>query len=155
MEISSRLLHPSTMIQINSNLSIPKRELQFTYSTSSGPGGQHANKVATRVTLLFDVHSSPSLSSTEKQRIAKLLATRLNKLGVLRVVSSRHRSQRANLQAVIERFAALLGDALHIQKRRRKSRVPAAARRKRMEQKRKRSGVKQLRKRVRLDEARV
>ncbi|HIN09714.1 MAG TPA: aminoacyl-tRNA hydrolase, partial [Phycisphaerales bacterium] len=50
------------MIQINSNLSIPKRELQFAYSTSSGPGGQHANKVATRVTLLFDVHSSPSLS---------------------------------------------------------------------------------------------
>lgn len=138
------------MIQINANLSIPRGELKFTYSTSSGPGGQHVNKVATRVTLLFDVQNSQFLSDSQKQRIAKNLATRINKLGVLRVVTSKHRSQRVNRRVAIERFSSLLEEALRVQKRRKKSKVPTAAKRKRLEQKRKRSVIKRLRGRVKL-----
>ncbi len=83
---------------------IAEDELRFTYSRSSGPGGQNVNRVETRVTLLFDVLGSPSLSEGHKRRIASLLATRINKEGILRVVSQRHRTREANRRAARERF---------------------------------------------------
>ncbi len=58
---------------------IVEHELRFTYSRSSGPGGQNVNRVETRVTLLFDVLRSPGLTEDEKRRIATQLATRINK----------------------------------------------------------------------------
>jgi len=100
------------MIQIHQSLSIPLREIQFVYGTSSGPGGQHVNKVATKATLLFSVPCSSSLSKTQQNRISNKLSTRINKEGVLRVTSSKYRSQRANRDAVIARFAELMLEAL-------------------------------------------
>jgi ribosome-associated protein len=120
-------------------------ELRFTYSRSSGPGGQYVNRVETRVTLLFDVDGSPSLTDEQKRRIRRRLATRINKEGVLRVVSQRHRTREANRRAAIERFEELLAEALRSRRPRRKTRVPERAKRRRVETKRRRGEVKRSR----------
>ena len=150
MESPQRSVLVNTMIQVTSSLSIPRRELQFRYSTSGGPGGQHANKVATRVTLLFDVQNSCTLTETQKKRIINHFPTRINASGTMRVVSSKHRSQRANKESTIERFATLMAEALKYRKKRKKSGVPLKSKRRRLEQKRKRSDLKRQRGRVNL-----
>ena len=132
-------------IEIGEGLVIPEAELSFATGPSSGPGGQNVNKVESRATLLFDVAASPSLTDEQRQRIAERLGSRLNRRGVLRVTSQRHRSQAANRKAAVERFAELLADALSEEPERRPTRVPKAARRRRLEAKRKRSRVKRER----------
>ncbi|HRC87610.1 MAG TPA: alternative ribosome rescue aminoacyl-tRNA hydrolase ArfB, partial [Thermoanaerobaculia bacterium] len=102
------------MVEIASGLSVPESELLFETSRSGGPGGQNVNKVESRVTLLFDLGASTSLSAEQKARIRERLATRISRSGVLRVVSSRHRTQGANKKAVLERLAELLQDALEV-----------------------------------------
>ena len=136
------------MIQIHQSLSIPLREIQFVYGTSSGPGGQHVNKVATKATLLFSVPCSSSLSKTQQNRISNKLSTRINKEGVLRVTSSKYRSQRANRDAVIARFAELMLEALKERKKRKKTFLSRSQKQKRLDQKKKRGETKRLRARV-------
>jgi len=133
-------------IEVNSRLTIPESEIVFETSTSSGPGGQNVNKVETRVTLLFDLDTSESLSEPQKQRVRERLATRINKDGVLRVTSQKHRSQSANREAATERFAELLAEALAPRKHRKRTRPTRAARRRRVKNKRHRGQVKNLRK---------
>jgi ribosome-associated protein len=124
---------------------IAETELRFVYSRSSGPGGQHVNRVETRATLLFDVAASPSLTEEQKRRIRRRLATRVNREGMLRVVSQRHRTREANRRAAIERFRELLTEALRTQRPRRKTSVPKKAKRRRVETKRRRGEIKRLR----------
>lgn len=101
------------MIKIKDEIVIiGEDELSFTFSRSSKPGGQNVNKISSRVTLLFNVTNSPSLSEQHKHQIMAHLKTRINKEGVLRVVSQRHRSQAANRETVVERFVVLLEEAL-------------------------------------------
>jgi ribosome-associated protein len=133
------------MIRITDQLTIPEYELWFTTARSGGPGGQHVNKVNSRVTLWFDVASSPSLSDMQKRRIMTRLATRVNRDGILRVVSQQHRSQTANRDIAIERFMALLREALTEVPTRHKTRVSAAAKRRRLNEKKQRSQIKQQR----------
>ena len=133
-------------LPINPRLSIPEREIAFATSTSSGPGGQHVNRVETRVTLLFDLEASESLSAEQRERIRERLATRINKAGVLRVTSQKHRSQAANREAATERFAALLADALEEEPSRKPTRPSRAAKRRRLRKKRRRGEIKRLRK---------
>ncbi len=140
------------MLYISNTLSVPKREVRFVYGTSSGPGGQHVNKVATKATLLFDVFNAESLTATQRTRIAQVLSTRMNKSGILRVTSSKFRSQGANREATIERFCALLRDAIKPIKNRKKSRVPRSSKKKRLLQKKKRGETKRLRGKVQPNE---
>jgi ribosome-associated protein len=133
------------MIEITEQLSIPEQELTFAASRSSGPGGQHVNKVSSRVTLQFNVATSPSLSEAQKQRIMSRLATRTTKDGVLRVVAQAHRSQAANRRTAVERFASLLRDALVETPPRRQTRVPPSTRQRRLADKRRRGQLKQQR----------
>ena len=84
------------MIVINDTLSIPETELTFTASRSGGPGGQNVNKVSSRVTLSFDIGRSASLSDEQKLRAVRALGKRINKEGILQVVSQRTRSQEMN-----------------------------------------------------------
>jgi len=100
------------MIEITAGLAIPEGELSFAASRSGGPGGQNVNKVATRITLAFDVAGSPSLTDEQKALIRTRLATRISREGVLRVVSQRHRTQGGNRRAALERFIELLRGAL-------------------------------------------
>lgn len=130
---------------VNPELTIPRSELRFETSRSSGPGGQNVNKVETRVTLLFDLEGSQSLTAGQKERLTRRLAGRINRAGLVRVVSQRHRTQAANRKASEERFVELLRDALERRKTRRPTRKPKRAERARLEDKRKRSQVKDLR----------
>ena len=134
------------MIKINSSLSVPERELTFTFSRSGGPGGQHVNKVNTRVTLWFNIKNSPSLTDRQKARILRNLSTRINKENILRVVSYRHRSQAANKTSAIARFIELIQKALTIARPRKKTKMPKAARERRLAAKKHRSQIKQRRK---------
>jgi ribosome-associated protein len=130
------------MLYINDDLNIPEDELIIKASRSGGPGGQHVNKVSSRVTLYFDIDASPSLTSSQKGRLRRRLGTRVSKAGLLRVVSRKHRSQAANRRAAEERLAELLRDALRRRRVRRKTAVPTAERRRRMEEKKRRAKLK-------------
>ena len=127
------------------NLVIPDGELSFAASRSGGPGGQNVNKVSSRVTLSFDVQASTALSQDQKKTVFHVLGTRINKDGVLRVISQRTRSQDMNRADTVERFSELLRRALTPQRPRIKTRVPSAAKQRRLENKKKRTGTKDAR----------
>ena len=133
------------MIEIHRTLSIPESELVFSASRGGGPGGQHVNKVSTRITLTFHVLESTSLTDTQRRRILSRLAGRISREGVLRVTSRRHRSQAANRREVRSRFADLLREALRSRRARGVTAIPAAERNRRLEQKRRRARLKQRR----------
>lgn len=132
-------------VPVDSETEIPISELRFTAARSSGPGGQHVNKVETRVILSFDLAGSPSLSPEQKARIQERLASRVTKAGVLRVTAQRHRSQAANRKLAVERFASLLREALAEDAPRRPSKVPRRENRRRLAEKRRRGELKRLR----------
>ena len=104
------------MIQIVSGIGVSECELKFSFDRSPGPGGQNVNKVNTRVTLQFDVDRSMSLTASQRTRVRQALASRIGQDGVLRVVSSKERTQLGNRRAAVNRFVELLGEAFHIPK---------------------------------------
>ena len=138
-------MHNENNLFINHHLSIPLTELEFRFSTSSGPGGQHANRSATRVTLLFDVANSPSLDDNIRARLLDKLSGRLTKEGVLLIDVQESRSQHRNRETAVSRLQTILAEALKKQKKRRKSKPPRAAIEKRLEEKKKRGQRKKER----------
>jgi len=133
------------VIVVNEKLTIPESELTFSASRSGGPGGQNVNKVSSRITLTFDVANSPSRSHDQRHLILRRLNTRINKDGVLRVISQRTRSQEMNRDDAVARFTELMKAALRRASVRVKTRVPAAARNRRLEEKKKKATVKHSR----------
>jgi ribosome-associated protein len=133
------------MIRVTDDLSIPENEISFTASRSGGPGGQNVNKVSSRVTLSFDVRNSSALSEEQKETIIEELGGRINKDGILRVISQRTRSQDMNRTDALERFAGLIAMALTPKRLRIKTRVPSGARENRLDKKKKRTTIKQTR----------
>ena len=126
-------------LRVTRSLSIPLSELEWKFTGSGGPGGQHANTSNTRVEVRFDVARSPSLSPRQRARL-------LERAGpVVRVVASDERSQGRNRQLALERLAARLAGALHVGRQRRPTRPTAGSRERRLSSKRRRSDVKQLR----------
>ena len=133
------------MLSITANLSIPERELELRASRSAGPGGQHVNKVSTRVTLYFDIAGSPSLTAAQQRRIGDTLGTRINKDGILYLSAQRSCSQAMNRADVIEKFCRLLREALTPHKIRKAIHTPRSVKERRLDQKKRRRRVKQLR----------
>ena len=129
-------------IRITDQVAIPAREVRFRFATSGGPGGQHANRSATQVELLFDVAGSPSLSEAERGRVRAALKGYIDREGTLHLVSRSTRSQYRNREDVLLRFWRLLRAALRVPKVRRPTAPTAAARRARLEDKRRRSQAK-------------
>jgi ribosome-associated protein len=136
------------VLHISDNLQIPLRELQYRYSRSSGPGGQHVNRTESQVELLWDVRNAAGLSKTQRHRIEQVLANRIDKDGILHLTASQRRSQLQNKKAVTERFVAVLRAAVKSPKKRVPTRPSRAAKAKRLQEKRHHSDIKQRRGKV-------
>ena len=139
------------ILRISGEVSIPRSELRFRFSRSSGPGGQHVQKSSTRVELLFDVASSPSLTDEQRARVVERLSGYVDSAGLLHLVAQSERSQWRNREEVVERFQALMRKALRPRKRRRSTRPTTASKEKRLRKKRLRSETKRRRGKVRVE----
>ena len=120
----------------------PLVEVELQVSRSSGPGGQHAQKSETRVVAVFDVEASSALTDIQKRRVVARAGP------VLRAVAQDERSQARNRELAVERLVAALRDALRVERKRRPTKPTAASRERRLEQKRRRSQTKQLRRKL-------
>ena len=136
------------MIEINPTTFIDESELTFSTARSGGPGGQHVNKVNTKVILGFDVINSQYLSDEQKARILERLGNRITKDGILQVTSQDSRSQYANKEDAMIKLADLLREALKIHKKRRRTKVSQAAKQKRLDEKKQRGVTKKNRGKV-------
>jgi len=132
-------------VTINPQLIIPGIELHYHTTRSSGPGGQHVNKTETQVELLFDVTHSPSLTDQQRQRILSKLKNLIDQKGVLHLTAQSERSQLRNREIVTARFQEILAAALHMPKKRRPTKPTAASKARRIEGKKRRGQIKQLR----------
>ena len=121
-------------------------ELQFNTTTSSGPGGQHANKVETAVELRWNVETSKAISDNERERLLQKLSSRLTKDNVFIMVAQDSRSQHKNKDIVIKRFLEFIREHLKVQKRRKKRRPSKMAKLKRLQNKKRHSEKKANRK---------
>jgi ribosome-associated protein len=126
-------------IRVTRSVVLPLSEIELRFSRSSGPGGQHANTSSTRVEAVFDVEASHTLSAAQKQRV-------LSRAGpLIRAVAQDERSQWRNRELAVERIAEQLREALRVERPRVATKPSAAAREKRLEEKRRRSELKRLR----------
>ena len=132
---------------VTPELRIPRSELEYRASRSGGPGGQHVNTSSTRVEVWWDVAGSAALDEAQRERLLARLATRLDGAGRLRLVSGTTRSQFKNRAEVTERLAEVVARALHVPKPRKRTKPSRAAKAARLEAKRKRSSLKESRRR--------
>ena len=128
-------------IRVTRSVALPLAEIELRFSRSSGPGGQHAQKSETRVEAVFDVEASAALSPAQKARVIRRAGP------VIRAVAQDERSQLRNRELAVERLVAQLREALRVPRRRVPTKPSAAARERRLEEKRRRAGVKRLRRR--------
>jgi ribosome-associated protein len=126
-------------IRVTRSVSLPRSEIDFRYSRSSGPGGQHAQKSDTRVEAIFDVEPSAALTDAQKRRVTAKAGP------VLRAIAQDERSQWRNRELATERLVDQLREALRVPRRRRPTKPTKAAVERRLEQKRRRSKRKRQR----------
>jgi len=133
------------------DVALLKSELTYKYVRSSGSGGQHVNKVSSKAELYFNLEDSSVFDEVEKQKLSESLNNRLNKDGVVVLACDESRSQFRNKAIVTQRFINLIEEGLKEQKKRRPTRIPRSAKRKRLNNKRINSEKKVTRKPPTLD----
>lgn len=136
------------MIRINDRVSLGEEEISCEFVRSSGPGGQHVNKVSTAVQLRFDVLNSPSLPEDVRIRLMRMARNKISTVGILMVDSRGTRSQFKNREEALDRLVRLIDLACQKPKPRKKTRPSLAAKQKRMDSKKIRSRKKQVRGKV-------
>ncbi len=133
-------------LRVTPTLVIPAGELDVTFHTSGGPGGQHANRSATGVVLVWDYGTSSVLDDAQRDRLATQLGSRARG-GTLRVAADKSRSQWRNRSRARVQLADLVREGLATPRRRRPTTPSRSARRRRLDAKRRRGDTKRLRRR--------
>jgi ribosome-associated protein len=130
---------------MSNDITIPDHELDITTSRAGGPGGQHVNKTSTRITIRWNVKTTSVLDAEQKERVLQKLHTRLTSEGELIIHNSESRSQQHNKKLALTQLHAIVRKALHVPKKRMKSRIPHGVQESRLEQKAHRSSIKKMR----------
>ncbi len=129
------------------SITIPRSELDFRTSRSSGAGGQHVNKTSSRVEISWNILKSIALNQEQRDLLMQKLGSRVSEEGAVRVVASDTRSQLRNRQAAEQRLGDLIAKSLTVQKKRKPTRKPRAANEARLTEKKKHSDKKRSRQR--------
>ena len=132
------------MLTVNSQISIPLREIQFQFSRSSGPGGQNVNKVSSAIHLRFNIQQS-TLPPVYKERLLALSDKRITKDGIIIIKAQQHRTQDMNKQDALERLEALIRSIMWAAKTRKATKPTRSSQRKRLDSKTKHAKLKALR----------
>ncbi len=135
-------------LQVDSDWSIPESDLEVRYVRSGGPGGQHVNKVATKVELRFRLATTQALDPAQKRRLRDAFPSHVTGTGDFLVTSDRHRSQRQNQADALDKLAARLRGIRRPPRRRIATKVTRSAKRRRLESKRQRAELKKHRRPV-------
>jgi ribosome-associated protein len=133
------------MIRITPGIAIDEHEIEESFVRASGPGGQNVNKLATAVQLRFNVRGSPSLPDDVRERLEHLAGSRLTRDGYLVIIAQRHRMQGRNREDALERLIDLIRRAAVAPRVRWPTRPTKASRQRRVEAKKHRAGLKQMR----------
>ena len=136
------------MLVVNARLKVPLREFRFSFSRSSGPGGQNVNKVSSKATLRWPLLNSRSLPPPVRQRLLAKYRRRVNAQGELVITSQRFRDAGRNVADCLEKLRQMLAEAAAVPKARKPTKPTAGSVRRRLEQKRKRSRQKRLRRQI-------
>jgi ribosome-associated protein len=126
-------------IRVTRSVVLPLTDVEFQVSRSSGPGGQHAQKSETRVVAVFDVEASSALTDAQKRRVVAKAGP------ILRAVAQDERSRTRNRELALDRLVSALREALRVERKRKPTKPSAAARELRLQQKKRRSETKRLR----------
>jgi ribosome-associated protein len=127
------------LLRVTRSCAIPLSELEWKFTASGGPGGQHANRSNTRAEVRFDVAASPSLLEVHRERLVQRLGP------VVRVVADDERSQLRNRDLALERLRARLAEALRVERTRRPTAPTRGSKLRRLESKKRRSDIKRMR----------
>jgi ribosome-associated protein len=126
-------------IRVTRSVVLPLTDVEFQVSRSSGPGGQHAQKSETRVVAVFDVEASSALTDAQKRRVVAKAGP------VLRAVAQDERSRTRNRELALDRLVAALREALRVERKRKPTKPTTASRERRLQEKKRRSEAKRLR----------
>ena len=125
-----------SILRVNAQIAIPRRELRFTFVRSSGPGGQNVNKVASKAVLRWSIGTSPSIPDDVRVRLMASSARRINDRGEFVLTSQRYRDQARNVDDCLEKLRNLIVAAAKTPRKRKKTRPTKASREARLSQKR-------------------
>ena len=132
-------------LPIKNSIIIPEHELEVTASRSGGPGGQHVNKTSSRITVRWNVRNSQAFTDEQKNYLMERLASEITSEGDILVSNSTSRSQTQNRQLALGQLAQKIRKALHVPKKRMKTKVSKQAKERRLEEKKKHSKTKAMR----------
>ncbi|KFC72809.1 alternative ribosome rescue aminoacyl-tRNA hydrolase ArfB [Bosea sp. 2YAB26] len=139
------------MIQVTPSITLDESELEESFVRSSGPGGQHVNKVSSAVQLKFDARRSPSLPNDVAIRLMKIAGSRLTQDGVIVIVAQAQRSQKRNREEALERLLDMIREAAVRPETRRPTKPTKASKERRLQSKDRRSSIKSARSKPGLD----